>query len=47
MHGLGNPYKFSGANGVAHYSDQVWSPGPASAKVYDVITGKEAIYVQP
>lgn len=44
--GLNNGYTFSGAKGVAHYSDQVWSPGPAGAYVYDLTTGQEAFYVQ-
>jgi len=31
--GLEHAYTFSGANGVSHYGDQVYSPGPASACV--------------
>jgi hypothetical protein len=44
--GLYNRYQFSGANGVAHYSDQVYSPGPARADVYDVTTGQLACLTQ-
>ncbi len=36
--GLYNPYIFSNAKGVAHYSDQVYSPGPAAACVRDITT---------
>lgn len=32
--GKGNFYVFSGANGVGHFSDQVYSPGPAQACVF-------------
>lgn len=36
--GLFNPYIFSGARGVSHYSDQVYIPGNAAACVRDITT---------
>jgi hypothetical protein len=36
--GTDNPYDFSNEKGVAQYSDQVWSPGPAVAYVWDIST---------
>lgn len=36
--GLYNSYVFSNSRGVSHYSDQVYSPGPAAACVEDETT---------
>jgi hypothetical protein len=37
--GFENPDTFSNQSGVANYSDQMYSPGPAAACVRDVTTG--------
>lgn len=44
--GLYHTYTFSNGSGVIHYSDQVYSPGAASACVKDDRTGQEYCYSQ-